>query len=411
MTVPRYVQCPSCGCIIVIKLQIDFTINNGWHLSYVCPDCGDVIEMSIDSTLKLPYSIEKGDVESGYVLGYNPLLPNSSINYFFKFDEPHLIMASLGVFMALNVDEVENHMAVVGMIKANVLHLSNIFSQLLPMLIRNNIQAFSKKLATLLGHKHYHEVENPTEAYEELISTIYRNFSSPSYLNIISPIMSEYQEGLKQAPSSDITFLKDKMNELGIVTGKWKREKAYPTIAHYVERIGDYLQSIYYFNNGDFVVPHKNKLYTTTITADKAMTQYFDAYECFSSIFPLMIAVTNYNNLGSIDSFGSSNTKYNSIDAFSKLSPGNQVEIITNSPHPAEAWILNSISNDIRNGYAHKSYSYDTLTQIVTIFDKDDSSKVIHQESLMDICHRTHILILHIIEAINIGNLINRLTH
>lgn len=410
MTVRRYVECPSCGCIIVLKLQIDFTIYKGWHLSYVCPECGDKIEMSIDSSLNLPYSIDCDEVKSGYILGYNPLLPNSSINYFFKFDDPDLIMASLCVFMALHIEEVDRHMAVVSMIKANVLHLSNIFTQLLPMLLRNNAPAFSKKLATLLGNKQYRDVDNPTEAYEELISATYKNFSSQPYLSIISPIMSEYQNALKHAPSSDMASMKDKMKELGIVIGKWKRDKAYPAIAHYVERIGDYLQSIYHFNNGDFSIPHDYKLFTTTISAEKALAQYSEAYECYSSIFPFMIAVTNYCDKGSVDDFGSPDPKFNSLDAFCKLSIGNQIEVIENNAHPANNWLLSSLSNDIRNGYSHSSYEYDTLTQVVRIYDKDHSSKVIHEESLMDVCQRTHILILHIIEAMSMGNLLNSVT-
>lgn len=409
MTIPKYIQCPTCDCCFIIKLQMDVTIKNGWHLSFVCPDCGDMIEMSIDSSLQLPYEIDPKDANNGYVLGYNPLLPNSSINYFFRFEEPHMVMASLSVFMALQVHEVENHMAVVGMIMNNVLNLSNIFSQLLPMLQRNNIPAFSKKLATLLGHKKYEEIDNPIDAYEDLIFATYRNFASKPYSDVVSPIMSAYQRGLKLANHTDILSIKNKMNNLGIKIGKWKRDKAYLTISHYVEQIDMFFQGMYYFNNGKFEVPHFEPLYTTTISVDNALALYSEAFECYSSILPFMIAVTNFISYGSINDFGSSDSKYNSIDAFCALTAGHQIEVIVKNNHPSNLWLLSALSNDLRNGFSHKSYKYDTVTQTISIYDKDDDSKIIHTELLMDVCHRTHILVLHIMEAIRMGNIFNKI--
>ena len=122
-----------------------------------------------------------------------------------------------------------------------------------------------------------------------------------------------------------------------------------------------------------------------------------------------MIAVTNFISYGSINDFGSSDSKYNSIDAFCALTAGHQIEVIVKNNHPSNLWLLSALSNDLRNGFSHKSYKYDTVTQTISIYDKDDDSKIIHTELLMDVCHRTHILVLHIMEAIRMGNIFNKI--
>ena len=123
-----------------------------------------------------------------------------------------------------------------------------------------------------------------------------------------------------------------------------------------------------------------------------------------------MIAITNFGTYGSFDDFGAANPQHNSIQAFCKLSSGTQIELICNSAHPANSWLLSALSNDIRNGKTHDSFKYDSVSQMVSIYDNNDDLKIIHKESLFDICHRTHILVLHIIEALRMGNFYNKLT-
>ena len=111
MTVRKYIMCPTCDCVFLLKLQVDHTIYKGWHLRFVCPDCGELIDIRISDNLdKLKYSVDAEEtISSGYILGYNPILPNSKINYFSHFENEEQTMIALGVFMALDYSQVEIH--------------------------------------------------------------------------------------------------------------------------------------------------------------------------------------------------------------------------------------------------------------------------------------------------------------
>lgn len=414
MTVRAYIKCPTCDCAIVLKLQIDQSISTGWHLRFDCPSCGDSIDIPIDGSNNIKNSITESEVTSGYILGYNPILPNSRINYFSPFKEAIEINFSLGIFMALcsiiGADNVTKHSSELLKIQENLLPFSNWLKDLLPMLKSKNNKAFFKKLATqLLNKKEYDDTGNAHDAYQDLIYASYENMASSKYKKIVSPILLSNQQSLLSADHASILEFKKLMKDLNIVIGSWKLEHAYSVISEYVDNIKDYLQSLLYFNNGNFEIPHDVQLFTTTISHKNAMSFYAKAFECYMKIFPYMVAIDNYCNYGQFENFGAEDPKFNDLRRFCSLSYGKQIEIISDG-HPSNNWLLSALSNDLRNGNNHGSYRYDTLSQTITVLDNNDQSKEIHHESLFDLCQRTHILILHIIEAIKMGNYFNKIS-
>lgn len=406
-----YVECPSCGKLYQIKLQVDRNIGIfEWPISFECQDCGEILEYTYSPKGFRPKA--KSFVPSPSdppitTIGYSSSLPITDdlylkdLNYLqsMALASPYINLSSHGHF---TMEEIAAFDGFLQRMQVNLLPYRGVLKALLPLLKKGNVNAFSKKMATYFGYNNYKPLNNSQEVFDtyfELLEKSYYNLIPPRYeADYYNKYVKPLRDYLDNASATDAKQIKDKLDESGKIS-IWYKEKALPYIAQMVDEIQKFIPALIYSSAGVSNVKSRGDLKVVTISFDDAVDKYEVGYEVFADVLKIIVGLNNIMENGSINTF--TNPKLGGtigITEFASLSVGKMVEHIENYVTIAN-YLNDAMNNKIRNASTHKNITYDPSTQeVLCYYDPADQSKV-YNTTLMEICWLCYLQLLHIIDV------------
>ena len=227
-----YVKCPSCGKIYQLKLQIDQNIKiYEWPISFECVDCGDNLTYKFGKSGLSPKEFmhtPSPQDPSITTIGYSSSLPITDELYMKDLDYEQS-MAFFSPFMNLSfkssffsLEEIRKYDVFLIRMQQGLLPYKGVLNALLPILKKGNVEAFSKKMATLLDEKKYKPLDNTQEMYDsyfELLKVVYMNIAPQRYLDdwnarFIKPL----GDLINKLTVDEVRDVKVKLNASGLIS-------------------------------------------------------------------------------------------------------------------------------------------------------------------------------------------------
>ena len=406
-----YVECPTCGKIYQIKIQVDRNIGiYEWPISFECQNCGEILEYTYSPKGFRPKakSFEPSPSDPPITtIGYSSSLPITDDLYLKDLDylqsmalsSPFINLSSHGPFA---MEEISAFDGFLQRMQDNLLPYKGVLKALLPILKKGNVKAFSKKLADFFGKKNYKDLSSTQEVYDtyfELLEKSYHNMIPPRYEeDYFQKYVKPLRDYLDKVTANDVKQIKDKLDESGKIS-IWYKEKALPYIAQMADEIQKFISSIIYASAGVGNVKSRGDLKVVTISFDDAVDKYEEGYEIFANGLKIIAGLNNIVENGNINTF--TNPKLGGaigITEFASLSVGKMVEHLENYTTMAD-YLNGAMNNKIRNASTHNSITYDPITQeVLCYYNPADQSKV-YNTTLMEICWLCYLQLLHIIDA------------
>lgn len=409
-----YVKCPSCGKIYQLKLQIDQNIKiYEWPINFECVDCGDNLTYKYGerglSPKELIYMPSPQDPPIT-TIGYSSSLPIIDDLYMKDLDFAQS-MALSSLFLSLSfkspffsLEEVHRYDEFLTKMQHGLLPYKGVLNELLPMLKKGNMKAFSKKMATLF--KKYKPLGSAQEMYDfyfELLKGVYLNIAPQRYLDdcharFIKPL----EDLINNLTVDEVRNTKDKLDASGLIS-KWYKDESLPFVAKSINNIQKILPAMIYASAGIKDVAGNGDLKIVTIGCDDAMGMYKEGYEVFAHGLKILVGLNNIQENSNIDVFTNSRVRdVDSITKFAGKAAGKMIEVLEGNGDFMD-YLGGSMNNKIRNAANHNGVKYDPITQHIEChYDATDDSKV-YETTLMSICRLCHILTLHLIETTSLA--------
>ena len=411
MVVREYVECPTCGRLYQIKIQVDQCIHYyEWPISFECQDCGEILDYGFSPKGLRP---KESDYQPNptappiTTLGYSSSLPITGVLYLKDLDYMQS-MALFSPFMSLTsqghftIAEIESFEAFLDVLYKNVIPYRGLFNSLLPIFLKGNVNAFSKKLSSLFDLKNYKPLNNSREMCKtifELVTTSYFNlipsrYEEHYYRKYIKPLL----DYLEKAPDVDVRLIKDKLDESGKIS-VWYKTRALPYIAKMLLDVHKFIPVIIFLSVGENDIKKRGDLKIVTISFDDVVEKYEKGYEVFASGLKVFVGLSNIMENGDIDTFTNPGLGgITGITSFTSLSVGKMLEHVNNNVTIVD-YLDGAMNNKVRNASSHDSMTYDSSTQEVHCYYNPSDYTNEYVTTLLDICRLCYVQMLHIIEA------------
>lgn len=112
-----------------------------------------------------------------------------------------------------------------------LLPYKGVLNALLPILKKGNVEAFSKKMATLLDEKKYKPLDNTLEMYDsyfELLKVVYLNIAPQRYLDdLYARFIKPLGDLINKLTVDEVRDVKVKLDASGLIS-KWYKDEALP---------------------------------------------------------------------------------------------------------------------------------------------------------------------------------------
>lgn len=404
-------ECPICGKLYQIKIQVDNNIGIfEWPISIECLGCGEILEYTFTPKGLRPKGSNFKPTPTDppiTTIGYSSSLPITDDLYLKDLDyaqsmalfSPFINLSSNGHF---TLEEVEGYENFLKRMQKYLLPYREVLHALLPILNKGNVNAFSKKMAVFFGKKNYKPLDSTQEMYDvyfDLFEKSYFNLVSPRYLDdYYKKYVKPLREYLGNATVNEVKQIKDKLDESGKIS-IWYKEKALPYIAKMVEDIQKLISSMIYSCVGVRDVKLRGNLNVVTISFDEAVDKYEDGYEIYANGMKTFVGLNNILENGNIDTF--TNPKLGGvagITGFASLSVGKMIEHVENYSTVTD-YLDGAINNKVRNASIHNSITYDSRTQEVKCYYNPADQTKVYETTLMEICRLCYVQLLHLMEA------------
>jgi hypothetical protein len=404
-----YIECPTCGKIYQLKIQYDQNAQIfDWPICFECKECGDVLEFTYGQKGLRPkgidYKLQQGDTLVT-TIGYSSSLPITDELYLKELnDAESLVLFSMffnlqrGHFTS---EEIQAFDGFLRQMQNNFLPYRGVMKALLPIMVKGNTAAFSKKWAGLFDIKKYKPIESVREMKEGFYKLVEK-----SYLNIIP---SNYNDNyykryvlplfdyIKGTSVENVKLLKERLDESGKIS-LWYKDTALPYVVDRLNDIQKLIPSMIYASAGVSDVQQRGDLKIVTISYKEASSCYVRGYEVLIKGLKTLVGVNNLVENGNIDTF--TNPKLGgitSITKFAELTAGKMIEHLENYA-TIYGFLDGSLNNKVRNAAEHEGIRYDVSNQhVVCHYDSNDDSKV-YELNLIALCRMCYIQLLHIIE-------------
>lgn len=404
-----YIECPTCGKIYQLKIQYDQNAQIfDWPICFACKECGDNLSFTFGRNGLRPKGVDynpQSNETPVTTIGYSSSLPVTDEVYLKELNYAES-MAYFSLFLNLqrgHFTPVEIHVfdLFLRQMQENFLPYKSVMKSLLPIMVKGNTVAFSKKWAGLFDIKKYKPMESAQEMNEgffELIEKSYLNIIPDAYNNnyyqrYVLPLFNY----IKGASINDVKTLKKRLDESGKIS-LWYKEIAIPYIVNRLNDIQKLIPSMIYASVGVSDVQQRGDLKIVTISNNDACSWYVKGYEVLIKGLKTFVGVNNIVENGDLDTF--TNPKLGgvtTITKFAELSPGKMIEHVENYTNVND-YLDGSLNNKVRNAAEHEGISYDVTNQhIVCYYDPNDETKV-YNLSLIALCRMCYIQLLHIIE-------------
>lgn len=408
-----YVKCPTCGKLYQIKIQLDQNIRIfDWPICFGCIDCGESLDYTYDKNGLHPQTCSFQPNLSDWpitTIGYSSSLPITNEIYMKDLDyseskvlfSPYINLTHKGCFLSEELDQFNLFLS---RMQVNLLPYKGMLRSLLPILLKGNVNAFSKKMANLLGETKYQPLSSPREMYDtyfELIETAYYNLITPYYKEhyhnrFVKPI-DDYLNG---ATSVNVMRIKEKLDESGKIS-IWYKKEALPYIAEIVNNIQTLLPAMLLSNVDRRDVMTRCYLKIVTISCKNATGIYSKGFETYTHALKIVVGLNNIIENGDIDVFTNPNVgDVDTITKFANKSGGTMLKHIENYTSIYD-YLDGTMNNRVRNASSHgdSGIDYDPLTQTVKCYFDDSDRDKHYDTTLIEICRMSYVQLLHIMEV------------
>jgi hypothetical protein len=284
-----------------------------------------------------------------------------------------------------------------------LLPYKGVLNTLLPILKKGNVEAFSKKMATLFKEKKYKPLGSALEMYDsyfELLKGVYLNIAPQRYLdNCHARFIKPLEDLINKLTVDEVRDIKVKLDASGLIS-KWYKDEALPFVAKSIDDMQKFLPAMIYASAGIKDVAGNGDLKIVTIGCDDAMAMYKEGYEVFAHGLKILVGLNNLRENRNIDVFTNSGlSDVDTITKFARKAAGKMIEVLEGNAAFMD-YMSGSMNNKIRNAASHSGgVDYDPITQCIECqYDATDDSKV-YETTLMSVCRLCHVLILHLIET------------
>jgi len=408
-----YVECPICGKLYQIKIQIDQNIGiYEWPINFECLECGENLDYTFSKKGLRP---KKSDFQPSpsdapiTTIGYSSSLPISDELYMKDLDyvqsmalsSPYMNLTYSGGFI---IEEVHQFDLFLQRMQENLLPYKGVLLSLLPIFKKGNVDAFSKKMALLFDMKRYKPLTSSKGMYDtyfELIEKSYHNLITPYYYEHyfkrnVKPL-SDYLNG---ASSADIKAIKEKLDESGKISA-WYKGEAIPYIAEVMNKIQKLIPAMIYSSVGESDTAKRGDLKIVTISCAEVTSMYSKGFETYTHALKIMVGLNNIVENGYIDIFTNPNVGgVDTIDKFARLSGGKMLEHVEDYT-TIYNYLDGAMNNKVRNAASHGEggMEYVALTQEVKCYYDDSDRSKHYDTSLIAICKMCYVQLLHIMEV------------
>ena len=404
-----YIKCQTCDHLYQIKLQYDTSMYVfNWPLRIDCIECNDTLKATFTKKGLIPigYRAEEPKDHSVLttVLGYSAALPITPDLYMQEYDatmsiinfSPYMNLS----FQVFNSQEIKKFEFFCHRLNENLLPYRTSMKELFPILKKGNIKAFSKKMAMIFNLKKYKEIDtyiNCKNAFHDLIIRSYKNLCTDMYNSqVVNPYVERLFNLVNQRNAEELQEIKEKLNKCTILSD-WLNNEAYPYIVKMISEIQELIPAMIYADVGETDITRGN-LNIVTIDHHSAIDYYADGYEVITHGLPFIVGLTNLLENGDTDKFVNTGMKgVLNLKMFSSLSGGLMEEKLVDY-ETINNYLLGSMERRLRNASIHKGIEYNPMTQEMECqFDIKNDDKV-YNIRLIEVCHKTYIQLLHIIE-------------
>lgn len=405
-----YVECPSCGKIFQIKVQVDKNVGiYDWPISFSCTDCGDELNYRYSKKGFFPKSLNYNpspDDAPITTLSYSSSLP--IVDDAYMKDMTYMDSAALfspfmnitrGFFSLEEVDLFESYLV---LLQENLLPYRTSMIGLHPLLLKGNYKAFGNKMAKIFGLKEHRDLSGVAEmrkAYFELLERSYINLCTTSYnISYGKKFISPLSDYVGISSPALLNQIKDKLDETDNIS-VWYNDIAMPYIVKMLADIHKFIPVMIFPYCGISDIKSRGDFKIVTIAHSTALEYYKTGFEVFIKGFKVIVGLTNVVENGDIDLFKNKAAKgIENLTKFCSLSGGKMAEVLADY-ESLNTYLDHTLDSKLRNATVHEDYDYDPLTQIITCYyNSRDKSKVCYV-SLIEVCRMCYIQLLHIMEA------------
>lgn len=405
-----YVECPTCGKLYQLKIQVDQNIRlYDWPICFECIDCGDILNFTYSKKGFFPKQSNykpAPDDEPVTTIGYSSSLPVTDDIYMKELNYAESIV-KFSPFMNLQYghfspEELHEFDIFLIQMQNNLLPFKGVFQALFPILKKGNVKAFSKKAALFFDIKDYKELSSAQDMFDyyfELLEKTYINLCPQAYSdNYHNKFIVPLGDWINKASKAEVKGLKDKLDESGKIS-LWYKEEALPYLARMINDVHKLIPSMIYSSVGESDLKRRGDLKTVTLSCKEATDYYKDGYEVFAKGLKILVGLNNIVENGSIDSFANPQLQsLAGITAFAQLKSGLMVNQLSDHTTISN-YLDDAMNNRVRNAASHDGIEYDASNQQVHChYDATDKTKVF-ETNLISISRMCYLQLLHIIEV------------
>ena len=257
-----YVKCPNCDKIYQLKIQLDQNIKiYEWPIGFECINCGDILTYKYGTQGLSPkgYDYKPSPQDPPMTtIGCSSSLPITDSLYMKDLDyNQSMIISSpymnLSFQNSILPEEVFKYDAFLQNMQKNLLPYRGVLNALLPILKKGNVNAYSKKVATLFGVKRYKFLDSAQEMYDsyfKLLKGVYMNIAPKCYWDdSVVKFIKPLDELLNRLNIDEVRNIKEKLDESGVIS-KWYKDEALPFIAKSIDDIQKIVPAMIYASAG-----------------------------------------------------------------------------------------------------------------------------------------------------------------
>lgn len=410
MVIRKYIACPTCEKKYQLKFQIDDSIKlNNWPVSFSCKDCGEILNFEFTKHgIKNGNVIECDDIseqKTVTTIGYSNYLPITEHLYMRDLNHAESII-SFSPFLNIttghfSLTEVSGFCDFVRKWEINLMPYQNVLKELLPIFLKGNLKAYSRKIANLFNIKDYRIIDNNQimyDSYFELIKKSYYNILPQYYAtNVTLKYFKPLLDYVQSLSTDKVREIKTKLDESGKISS-WYKEKSLQHISDMIAVINKFIPSIIYLTSGLDTTQSRGDLKILTISHDEVINFYRSGYEILCKGLKVIVGIYNCIENDNVDIFKTSKSKeFNLKTLFANMSTGKMIEEI--KEHKSiNSYIGTMMNNKIRNAASHSGIKYFPENQKIECYYNPNDPTKVFDTTLMEVSYLSYVQLLHIME-------------
>lgn len=414
MTTSTAFRCPLCNELLVLRTQIDTTINYfDWPIVIGCPSCGNEMRSTLTSkgfAQNTPFTIDNNlhdEIRSGTVKGktmaYSNTLPTPVSLYYAEY-----MLGNFSIFLTLSqifgkMDYHSEHNRILGQFLNNYFSRKESLRHVLPILKNQPFsgKAFEKIWLTEWGEDITSTAgcsqERALECYKKAIAEFHDSlaaFSVRKRSKFLKNLFSK-KEALKGSPQM-LPF--EQMLSSFFDIEQWKLE-VIDCISDWLTQVQRYFPAMLLSNTGHIDNAEAYELFILTIGVKEAENYYRQSFDLLTKAIPWLWGLQNLVENGNCDCFKQEPRM--TLARFATLSEGAKLEAMEKNAQ-LMGFLQPGLENRIRNGLGHSHTTYSPVDQTIECHYNASDPQKIYKVKLYTLCHYTYLNMMRLMELVSI---------